>query len=378
MRVVVAPDSFKGSLSAVEVASALATGWRRYRPDDIIEQVPVADGGEGTVAVLVDAWGGRFVETEVLDPLGRSVRARMGISADGKTAVIETAAASGLALLSPKERNPLTTTSYGTGQLIVKALDLGARRIIVGLGGSGTNDGGAGMAQALGVRFLDDADRPLPPGGGSLARLARIDMSGLDERVANTEFIAAADVDNPLLGEQGASKVFGPQKGAGPQQVDFLEGALRRYALVLQRQLGSDKANCPGAGAAGGLGFGLMVFCRAQVRSGAAFVLEAVRLAERVAAAHLVITGEGRIDGQSMYGKAPLAVARLARQHGKPVVAVAGALGSDYELLYEHGVTAALSIASGPIRWRTSISQAKPLLIACGERIARLVQIGLS
>lgn len=373
VRVVIAPDSFKGSLGATQVARALATGWRRYRPDDDVRRVPVADGGEGTVEALVGAWRGRFVDAKVTDPLGQEVIARFGVSADGTTAVIETAAASGLVLVPRRRRNPLVTTTYGTGELIKAALDLGVRRIVIGLGGSATNDGGSGMAAALGVRFLDERGEPLPPGGGALARLATLDTSAIDPRIENTEFVAATDVDNPLLGERGASHVFGPQKGGDPRTIGRLEQALSHYATVVSPA----SASVPGAGAAGGLGFGLAVFCAADVRSGAHVVLDAVGLHEQLADADVVITGEGRLDGQSVYGKAPLAVARAAREYDKPVIAVAGILGPDYEQLYEHGITAALSIAPGPIDWKTSIRQARPLLVACGERIARLVSVGL-
>lgn len=380
VRVVIAPDSFKGSLSARSVAAALATGWLRVRPRDVVRRVPIADGGEGTVDALVGAWDGRIVDVRVTGPRGEPVTAAVGLSADGRTAVIEMAAASGLSLVSSARRNPNVTTTYGTGELIKAALDAGARRIIVGVGGSATNDGGAGMAQALGVRLEDRHGAELPRGGAALQQLATVDVANVDVRLRDTEFIVAADVTNPLTGPRGASWVFGPQKGAQLGDVELLDGALGHYARIVEEQLrsgGDCWATLPGAGAAGGLAFGLIAFCAATVRSGAAVVLEAVGLDAHIAAADLVITGEGRLDGQSVYGKAPFAVAQLARPRRKPVIAVAGILGPGSELLHEHGITAAISIAPGPIAPRTSIEQAERLLIACGERLARLVQIGI-
>lgn len=380
MRVIIAPDSFKGSLSAAGVAAALAQGWLRFRPNDVVEEVPVADGGEGTVDALVTAWGGRFVDVDVTGPLGDPVSARIGVSADGQTAIIETAAASGLPLVPPRQRDPQVASTYGTGELIVAALDLGVRRLIVGVGGSATNDGGAGMAQALGVGLFDGQGDPLPPGGAALQRLARVDMAGLDPRVHKTEIIVATDVDNPLTGPRGASRVFGPQKGASPDVVNTLDKALAHYADVVEKELapsGMRWATLPGAGAAGGLAFGLVAFCGAKVQSGAAVVLDAIGLDELIREADIVITGEGRLDGQSIHGKAPFAVAQRASRWQKPVIAVAGVLGLGSDLVHEHGITAAVSIAPGPIDWKTSIEHAEPLLSACGERLARLVQIGL-
>lgn len=377
LRVVIAPDSFKGSLPAAAVAEALAAGIARVWPQAEILCKPVADGGEGTVDALVNATGGRFVETEATGPLGERVRARWGILGDDATAVVEAAAASGLGLVPPEQRDPRRATSRGTGELIRAALDAGCRRIIVGLGGSATNDGGAGMARALGARLLDRSGRELPEGGAALTDLDRIDLSGLDPRLAEAEIVGAADVTNPLLGPHGASAVFGPQKGASPADVALLEAALARYADVLARETGRDVRHVPGAGAAGGLGAGLLAFCGASLRSGADVVLEAVGLEDAVRPAALVVTGEGKLDGQTAFGKAPLAVARLAKRHGKPVVAVAGALGEGVERLYALGIDAALSIAPGPIDPVSSQREAARLLQDAGERLARLVQVGL-
>ena len=378
MRVVIAPDSFKGSATAQQVASALATGWRREWPEAHIDEVPVADGGEGTVDAMVHATGGRFVEAVVTGPLGEPVTARYGILGDGATAVIEMAAASGLPLVPSHARDPRRTTTRGTGELILAALDAGCRRIIIGIGGSATNDGGAGMAQALGVRLLDEAGNELPPGGGPLRRLARIDVSGLDPRVREAELVVACDVDNPLTGPRGASHVFGPQKGATPAMVAELDAALAHYAAVIQRDLGLDVAQLPGAGAAGGLGAGLVAFCGAALRPGAAIVLEAVGLERHVQAADLVITGEGRLDGQSAAGKAPVAVARLAKRWGKPVIAVAGALGDDADQLAAEGIDAAIAITPRPMPVQEAMARAEELLEACGRRLARLVRVGMA
>lgn len=381
MRIVIAPDSFKGSLSAAGVAAALRRGIADVWAEVEIVCTPVADGGEGTVEALVTATSGRFVETRVTGPTGRPVPARWGILGDGETAVIEVAAASGLVLAPPGERNPLTATSRGTGELVRAALDAGCRRIIVGLGGSATNDGGAGMAQALGARFFDRAGRELPPGGAALANLARIDVSGLDPRLAGVEVIGATDVTNPLLGPTGASAVFGPQKGASPADVRTLEAALTRWAEILEDQLNLEPArvrDMPGAGAAGGLGAGLAAFCGATLRAGADVVFEAVALERHVKDAALVITGEGKLDEQTAFGKAPAAVARLAKRYGKPVIAVAGALGPGAEQLHALGVDAVISTAPGPIDLRTSEQRAPELLEDTGRRLARLLRVGMS
>lgn len=380
MRVLIAPDSFKGSLSAPDVAAALAAGWRRVRPDDAVVEMPVADGGEGTLDGLVHAWGGRIFAKTVTGPLGDPVEARLGVTPDGRTAVVEMAEASGLLLVPPSRRDPTATTSFGTGQLIRAALELGVDRIIVAVGGSGTNDGGAGMAEALGAKFFDEAGNPLPPGGGALLRLERVDVTHLDARLAQTDIVVAADVDNPLTGPRGASAVFGPQKGADPDDVKRLDAALTRFADVVEAARGVAPGTWrqgPGAGAAGGLGFGLLAFCGAAVRSGADVVLDAVGFDEELIEADLVIVGEGRLDAQSAGGKIPAVAARRAKRAGKPAVAVAGMLGSGYEELFNHGVGAAVSIAPGPMDVEASMKEAASLLQATGARLARLVQIGM-
>ena len=321
MRIVVAPQAFKGTASAADAAEAMRRGVLRSAPGSSVSVIPIADGGGGTVDALVTATGGRGVTSPAADPLGRPVQARWGVLGDGETAVIETAAASGLALLADSERDPIVTTSRGTGDLIRAALDSGHRRILVGLGDSATNDAGVGMAQALGFRALDESGRDLPHGGGALARLASIDCEAAHPALASATVIALCDVTNPLCGPDGASAVFGPQKGAGPAQIEALDAALGRFAEVIVERMGVDVRDMPGAGAAGGLGAGLVVFCGATLRPGFEVVSEAVNLADSLAGADLVLTGEGRLDAQTLAGKGVCGVAALARDRGRPQVA---------------------------------------------------------
>jgi glycerate kinase len=326
MRVLVAPDKFRGTLSARQAAEAVATGWRRVRPDDELDLAPMADGGEGTMESLVDALGGEVVRAAVHGPRDDPIQAAFGVAAtdDGRLAIVEMATASGLELLAPARRDPRLTTTRGTGELIRAALDRSPARLIVGLGGSATNDGGAGMAQALGVRLLDAAERELPVGGAALLDLARIDSTGLDPRLRTIVCSAASDVDNPLTGPNGATIVYGPQKGASAEDVLLLDRALAHLSAIVQRDMGVDLSDEPGAGAAGGLGFGLMAFLGARVRSGVDVVSDALGLPERLEAADLVITGEGKLDGQSLRGKTPAGVLRLARERSVPAVIVCG------------------------------------------------------
>ena len=328
MRVLVAPQEFKGSLTAKEAAEAIAAGLRGVHPNVEIDQLPMADGGPGTLDALVEATAGRILIAAVYDPIGRPRRARWGAlgSVAAGTAVIEMAEASGLVLLQAEERDPRRTSTFGTGELLRVALDAGHRRVIVGVGGSATNDGGAGAGQALGVRLLDDRGDELPQGGAALARLTRIDLTGLDARVSECEIVIAADVTNPLCGSDGASYMYGPQKGADQSTASELDAALGHFADVVKRDLEIDLADAPGAGAAGGLGYGLMVFCGANVRPGFDVVAEAVGFGVRVRKADLVITGEGRLDRQSGFGKTTFGVSREARARGRPVVAIVGSV----------------------------------------------------
>ncbi|HSX69953.1 MAG TPA: glycerate kinase [Pseudomonas sp.] len=347
MKIVIAPDSFKESLSAPDVAAAIARGWTQVFPDAEVLLRPMADGGEGTVDAVLAATGGDRRELTVRGPLGEPVLAHWGWLGDA-TAVLEMAAASGLHWVPRERRDATVTTSYGTGELIRAALDAGAERIILGLGGSATNDGGVGLLQALGVRFLDADERELPPGGAALARLARIDVAQMDPRLLQAKVEIAADVDNPLCGPKGASAVFGPQKGASLQQVELLDAALGCYARVAAATLGEDHSGVPGVGAAGGLGFAAKAFLHASFRPGIELVAELSGLAEAVQGADLVITGEGRLDSQSLHGKTPIGVARVARAAGVPVIALAGSLGEGYQAVYEAGIEAAFSLTSGP------------------------------
>ena len=332
MKIVVAPQAFKGTASAADAAEAMRRGALRAAPDACVVVIPIADGGGGTVDALVTATGGGWVTSPAADPLGRPILARWGVLGDGETAVIETAAASGLALLADSERDPTVTTTRGTGDLIRAALDSGHRRILVGLGDSATNDAGVGMAQALGFRALDEGGHDLPAGGAALASLASIDCEGAHPALASASVAALCDVANPLCGPEGASAVFGPQKGAGPAQIEALDAALGRFAEVVGECTGANVRDMPGAGAAGGLGAGLVVFCGATLRPGFEVVSEAVRLEDSLAGADLVLTGEGRLDSQTLSGKGVCGVAALAREHGRPeVAAIVGsdALGAD-------------------------------------------------
>jgi glycerate kinase len=334
--IILAPDSFKESLTAQQVCVAMQAGLEQEFPDARYVHVPMADGGEGTVQSLVDATGGTLRRVRVTGPLGGAVEASFGILGDGETAVIEMAAASGLELVPAADRDVRRATTYGTGEIISACLDQGARRLVLGLGGSATNDGGAGMAQALGAQLLDASGRPLPLGGAALANLARIDVSGLDPRLRDCAIEVASDVTNPLTGPTGASAVYGPQKGATPADVTELDAALEHYADIVHRDLGRSVGQVPGAGAAGGLGAGLLAFTQARISSGIDVVIRLTGLVGHVAQADLVLTGEGRMDGQTRYGKTPFGVASVARAAGTPVIGIAGSVGEGVEELSDY------------------------------------------
>lgn len=377
MKIVVAPQGFKGSLDATDVAQAIARGVRQVFPGAEIKVLPVADGGEGTVRALVQASGGRTVTTRVMGPLERPVNATWGVLGDGTTGVIEMAAASGLPLIRRDERNPARTTTFGTGELIRHALEMGMRRLIIGIGGSATNDGGAGMATALGVRFLDAESQPLRLGGMELTRLERIDITNLDERVLGLEVEVACDVNNPLTGPTGASHIYGPQKGADARMVYELDGALERFATILQRDVGVAVADVPGSGAAGGLGAGLIAFLNAELKSGVDIVFRAIGLDAQLRNADLVITGEGRIDRQDLFGKAPMAVAQHARELGVPSIAVAGSTGRDYHVVFEHGLDAVIGTVNRPMPLDRAVAEAPRLIAEAAMRACRLVRVGM-
>lgn len=344
MKIVIAPDSWKESLTALEVATAIEDGFRQIFPDAEMVKIPMADGGEGTVEAMVAATQGRIVNLRVTGPLGEPVDAFYGLSGDEQQAFIEMAAASGLESVPPARRDPRITTSWGTGELIRHALDAGVRHIIIGLGGSATNDGGAGMVQALGAQLLDKQGEPLGFGGDALSQLARIDISQLDKRLAECRIEAACDVTNPLTGEEGATAIFGPQKGATPEMIKQLDNALTHYGQIIERDLDKSVMTLKGGGAAGGMGVALYAFCGADLRQGIGIVTEALALDAAVRDADLVITGEGRIDSQSIHGKVPIGVARVAKRYAIPVIGIAGSLTADVEVVYDHGLDAIFSV----------------------------------
>jgi glycerate kinase len=375
MRIVIAPNAFKGSLSALDAAEAISEGVRAAAADADLVLVPIADGGDGTVEALVAATQGERRTLWVRGPLGDPVDADYGLLDRGSTAVIEMAKAAGLALLPPEKRDPRKATTYGVGELLQRAYDDGARHFIVGIGGSATNDGGAGMAQALGYHLLDEQGHELPPGGLALKRLARIHPGGVHADWKEAEVEVASDVTNPLTGPSGASAVYGPQKGATPETVAELDAALAHFAEIIRRDLGVDVEHLPGAGAAGGLGAGLVAFIGARLRPGAEMVMEAVHLDDRLKGAQLVITGEGRLDSQTArFGKGPAAVARHARNAGIPVVAIGGGIADETELrLLFDGLEATVV---EPCSLDQAIAQARPLLVRAATRLMWLVLTG--
>lgn len=375
MRVVVAPDSYKGSVSAVGVSEAMKRGVLKIFPNAEVLKIPIADGGEGTVEALVTATQGKMKSAEVTGPLGEKITAQWGILGDGATAVIEMAAASGLPLVPKDKRDPRITTTYGTGELIRAALDAGLRRIIIGIGGSATNDGGTGMAKALGAKFLNGDGTELPPGGGGLANLKKIDLSGLDTRLLETEITVACDVDNPLCGQRGASAVFGPQKGATPEMVQELDSSLNHYAKCACEATGRDVATQAGAGAAGGLGAGMLFFTAAKLKPGVEIVLNAVNFAGIVKEAAFVITGEGRTDFQTAFGKAPVGVAKVAKQFNVPVICLSGGLGEGADDVLAQGIDATMSICCRPLSLEDCMAGGQGLIEEATVRLCRLLQV---
>jgi glycerate kinase len=372
MKIVIAPDSFKDSLSAQGVADAIALGLAEVWPDAQLVKCPMADGGEGTIESVLAACNGELRRIEVRGPLGATVNAAWGWLPHSHTAIIEMAEASGLQLVPVDQRDACSSSTFGTGQLIRAALDAGAQRVILAIGGSATNDGGAGAMQALGVKLLDARDKALEPGGLALAQLARIDMTDIDARLAGVRFDIAADVNNPLCGPHGASAIFGPQKGASPEQVEQLDVALGHFAELCAQALNTEVRDEPGSGAAGGLGFAAKAFLGAQFQAGVEVVAELVGLAEAVKNADLVITGEGRFDAQTLRGKTPFGVARIATEQGVPVIVIAGTLGEGYQQLYAHGIDAAFALASGPMTLAQACAEAPRLLRERTSDIARV------
>ncbi|MBX8485694.1 glycerate kinase [Pseudomonas cichorii] len=372
MKIVIAPDSFKDSLSAQAVATAIASGLADVWPTAELIECPMADGGEGTIEAVLAACNGQLMSAEVRGPLQSPVQAHWGWLPHSRTAIIEMAMASGLQLLTLEQRNACITTTYGTGQLIAEALDAGAQRVILAIGGSATNDAGTGMLSALGARFLDGNDQPLVPGGLALTQLARVDLSGFDPRLSDVRFEIAADVDNPLCGPNGASHIFGPQKGASPEQVLALDAALGHFAGLSVQAVGQDLRDSPGSGAAGGMGFAAKAYLKASFRAGVEVVADLTGLEQALVGADLVITGEGRFDAQTLRGKTPFGVARVAARHQVPVIVLAGTLGEGYERLYEHGISAAFALASGPMTLDEACRNAASLLHDRARDLARV------
>lgn len=375
MNIVIAPDSFKESLTALEVAQAIEDGFKKIYPNADYIKVPMADGGEGTVQSLADALQGKLIRHSVIAPLGDKVEAEFALSGDGKTAVIEMAAASGLHLVPREQRNPSKTTSYGTGELINAALDLGVERIILGIGGSATNDGGVGMLQALGIKFLTHEGKDIGFGGAELANIANIDFTALDPRLAHTQISVACDVSNPLCGEKGASAIFGPQKGATPEMVQQLDKALHHFSEIVEQTTGKNIRDQAGSGAAGGMGGGLLLLPKVTLKSGVQIVIEAVGLTGIVAKADLVITGEGRMDSQSIQGKTPIGVAKTAKLAHKPVIAITGCLREDYEVVYDHGIDAVFPVIRQLGTLPEILASGRENLISTAQNVARLYKL---
>ncbi|WP_300385884.1 glycerate kinase [Clostridium sp.] len=372
MKVIIAPDSYKGSLTAMEVANCIEEGINRYSKNIEVVKVPVADGGEGTVQALVDATGGKIINLKVCDPLLREVDSFYGILGDENTAIIEMAAASGINLLNKNELNPLITSTYGTGQIINDAIEKGCKNIIVGIGGSGTNDGGAGMLRALGIRFLNEEGRDIPEGGEALKELHSIDKKNFNKKISECNIKVACDVDNPLCGLNGASHVFGPQKGANKEDIKLLDEALNQYAKIIRNEFNIDVLNIPGSGAAGGSGAAFLAI-GGNLESGIDIVINETSLQKVIESADVVFTGEGKIDFQTKFGKAPYGVAKEAKKYGLPVIAICGEIGEGYDELYNHGFTSIFSIVNRPMTLEDSIKDSKKLISDVSERIIRVI-----
>lgn len=375
MKIIIAPDSFKESLSSLEVANAIETGFKEVFPTASYIKLPIADGGEGTVEALIIATKGKVVTTKVVGPLGKKIESFYGVCGDGKTVVIEMAASSGLDLVAINERNPLITTSFGTGELILEALEAGYRKFIIGIGGSATNDAGAGMLQALGVKLLDKDEKDIAYGGGSLKQLNSIDISGLDSRIKESHFEVACDVNNPLTGPNGASAIFGPQKGATPEMVEILDNCLSHFSNIVRQDLNKEIANQSGAGAAGGMGAALLGFLDAKLLSGVEIIIEQTKFKELVQDATLVITGEGRVDGQSIFGKAPVGIAKVAKECGVPVIAIAGSLGSDVSVVREHGINAVFSVLNTTCTLEDALKNASENVHLTAKNVAEVISL---
>lgn len=375
MNIVIAPDSFKESLSAKSVAHSIAKAISTVIPEAQLLQIPISDGGEGLLEALVPPSNGTLISVTVKDPLLRNIQANYGILGDGTTAVIEMATASGLELLQKNERNPLITSTYGTGQLLLDALDKGCKKIIIGLGGSATNDGGMGMIKALGGKFLNKQGAPVDEGGGALDTLTKIDTTELDKRLLNCEIIGACDVSNPLTGKQGASLVYGRQKGGNTAQLEQLDKNLLHYASIISTNLNKDVKEISGTGAAGGMGSALLAFFDAKLMRGIDLILDTLQLETHIKHADVVITGEGKIDTQTLYGKTITGVAKIGQKYGVPVIAITGKIGRDIDSIYEIGVTSIFSIVDQPMDIKESMNKADDLIQACVRNIFRTINV---
>jgi len=376
MKILIAPDSFKGSATSSKAAEAIGKGVHTVFPDADLIKIPVADGGEGTVEALTDSMHGEIISKSVKGPLGEAVEAEYGIL-PGEVAVIEMASASGLPLVPDNKRNPLITSTYGTGQLILDALSRGCKEIILGIGGSATNDGGTGMARALGYKFLDSSGNELAEGGASLVNLAEIDDSEVDDSIFKIKFFIACDVTNPLTGLEGASHIYGAQKGASSGDIEILDGALGKLAAVVSKKYARVNEDIPGAGAAGGLGYGLMEFCGGELKSGIEIVLDLIKFNDYLDGVDLVISGEGRIDGQSVYGKVPVGIAGRAKKKNIPVLVVVGDIGPKVEAVYDHGIDAVMSSVNKAMSLEEAMSRSYELLIDSSARAMRMIKIGM-
>ncbi|MGL4762179.1 MAG: glycerate kinase family protein [Sarcina sp.] len=376
MKFILAPDSFKESMTSKEACNAMEKGIKKVIKNAECVKLPMADGGEGTVEALVEATNGEFVSVKVTPPMGeRKIGALYGLLGDGKRAVIEMATASGIGLVKREDRNPMIATTYGTGELIIDAMNRGVDHIIIGIGGSATNDGGTGMLRALGVKFYDENGKELEQGGGALLKLSKIDISGMDTRLKNLTIEVACDVTNPLIGETGASKVFGPQKGATPEMVGILDKALTNYANIIKKDIGIDVAYVEGAGAAGGLGAALLAFLNGELKKGIELVIKHTGLETVIKGADFVFTGEGAIDSQTIYGKTPMGVASVAKKYGVKTVAFAGKVDEGSENLYEVGIDAIFSIMRGVSNIDRALEEGKVNLEKTTESVVRLLNI---
>ena len=371
MKIVLAPDSYKGSVSSLEACLFMEEGIRRVVPDAEIIKIPMADGGEGTAVALIEACGGKIISKSAKDPLGRDITATFALL-NNKTAVIDTSAASGLPLLSENERNPMYTSTYGTGMLIKEALDLGCDHIIVGLGGSATNDGGIGMASALGAVFLDSEEKVIIPCGKNLSQIKNIDMSKFDKRIASCKVTAACDVSNVLFGETGASYIYAPQKGASDKEVRILDNGLRNYAEMIKQYLSKDVSSIIGGGAAGGLGAGIVAFLNGTLKKGTSIIKDFAGIDAKIDSCDLVITGEGKMDYQTKFGKAPIAIAYTAKKYNKPCIAICGCLGHDYRELYNEGFTGIFSITDSPMTLKECLNKTPELIRNTSESVMRI------